>query len=55
MSESHSEHQDVGESLERDRDEVLRVMRPLPPEDEMLIDDLSEDEDRRFMAAILSA
>lgn len=55
MSESHSEQWRASESLERGRDEVLRAMRPLPLEDEMLIDDLSEDEDHRFMAAILSA
>lgn len=55
MSEPHSEQWNIGESLERDRDQALRAMRPLPPEDEMLFDDLTEDEDRQFMAAILNA
>lgn len=42
-----------GESLERDREELLESLRPLPPAEEMVIEDLTEEEDRLFMAAIL--
>lgn len=42
-----------GGSLERDREDVLESLRPLPPAEEMLIEDLTQDEDRLFMAAIL--
>jgi hypothetical protein len=44
-----------GVSLERSREDVLRAARPLPPDDEVLIEDLTEDEDRIFLEAILSA
>jgi hypothetical protein len=44
-----------GATLERDREEVLDAARPLPPDEETLIGDLTEDEDRLFLAAILSA
>jgi hypothetical protein len=40
---------------ERDRDDVLAAARPLPPDDGVLIDDLTEDEDRFFLAAVLDA
>lgn len=43
------------EPLERSREEVLASLRPLPPAEEMLIDDLTEEEDRLFMAAVLGA
>lgn len=42
-----------GASLERDREDVLDAARPLPPDEEALIGDLSEDEDRLFLTAIL--
>ncbi len=42
-------------TLERTRDEVLRVARPLPPDEDVLISDLSEDEDRLFLEAIVGA
>jgi hypothetical protein len=42
-------------SLERGRDEVLRLARPLPPDEDTLIGDLSEDEDRIFLEAIIGA
>jgi hypothetical protein len=42
-------------ALERDRNEVLDAARPLPPDADVLIDDLTEDEDRLFLAAILEA
>jgi hypothetical protein len=44
-----------GQILERDRDDVLDPATPLPSGDDALIDDLSEDEDRTFLAAILDA
>jgi hypothetical protein len=44
-----------GESLERSREEVIASLRPLPPADEMLIEDLTETEDRLFMAAVAGA
>ena len=44
-----------GAGLERSRDNVLCAARPLPPDDEVLIDDLTEDEDRIFLDAILNA
>ena len=44
-----------GTTLERDREEVLNAARPLPPDEEVLIGDLTEDEDRLFLEAIMSA
>jgi hypothetical protein len=44
-----------GTTLERDRNDVLGAARPLPPDADVLIDDLTEDEDRLFLAAILEA
>lgn len=41
--------------LERTRDEVLRVARPLPPDEDVVIGDLTEDEDRLFLEAIVAA
>jgi len=44
-----------GPSLERSREEVLAAARPLPPHEEMIIEDLTEDEERLFLNAILNA
>jgi hypothetical protein len=44
-----------GTTLERARNAVLDAARPLPPDADALIDDLTEDEDRLFLAAILEA
>ena len=44
-----------GASRERSRKDVLAAARPLPPDDEVLMDDLTEDEDRLFIAAVLDA
>jgi hypothetical protein len=44
-----------GTTLERDRNDVLDAARPPPPDADVLIDDLTEDEDRLFLAAILEA
>jgi hypothetical protein len=38
---------------ERDKDDVLAAARPLPPDEDVLIEDLAEDEDRIFLAAAL--
>jgi hypothetical protein len=38
--------------LELPVDELLRRARPLPPRDEMAIDDLTEEEGEAFLAAI---
>ena len=40
------------ESLELPLPELLRRARPLPPRDEMQIDDLSEEEGLAFLAAL---
>jgi hypothetical protein len=44
-----------GTTLERDRNDVLDAARSLPPDADVLIDDLTEDEDRIFLAGILEA
>jgi hypothetical protein len=56
MSEQHvHEPSGHGSTLERVRDDVLDAARPLPPDEDVVIADLSEDEDRIFLAAILNA
>lgn len=52
MSEAR-EPNPYGETLERSREEVLSAARPLPLDGEMVIEELSDDEDRLFLAAIL--
>ena len=42
------------EHLELPVEELLRRARPLPPHDEMVIEDLSEDEGAAFLAAVKS-
>jgi hypothetical protein len=54
MSEQH-EPSGRGVTLERDRADVLDAAKPLPPDGDAVIVDLSEDEDRLFLAAILDA
>lgn len=44
-----------GPSRERSRKDVLAAARPLPPDEDVLMDDLTEDEDRLFIAAVLDA
>jgi len=44
-----------GASLERSKEDVLAAARPLPPHEEMIIKDLTEDEERIFLDAILNA
>jgi hypothetical protein len=41
-----------GQSLELPVEELLRRARPLPPHEEMVIDDLSEEEQEAFWTAI---
>jgi hypothetical protein len=40
--------------LELPVEELLRRARPLPPHDEMVIDDLTEEEGAAFLAAVES-
>lgn len=55
MSESEANRPaSHGESLERSREEVLTTARPLPSHEEMIIRDLTEDEERIFLDAILN-
>ena len=42
-------------TLERRAEDVLAAAVPLPADEDALIDDLTEDEGRRFLAAILDA
>jgi hypothetical protein len=44
-----------GASLERSREEVLAAARPLPPHEDMMIEDLTDEEERIFVEAILDA
>jgi hypothetical protein len=44
-----------GVSLERSQQESLEAARPLPPHEEMLIDNLTDEEERIFVEAILNA
>lgn len=44
-----------GASLERGREEVLAAARPLPPHEDMVIEDLTDEEERVFVEAILDA
>ena len=43
-----------GQSLELPVEELLRRARPLPPRDEMVIDDLSNEEGEAFLAELRS-
>lgn len=44
-----------GPTLERRTDEILRAARPQPWGDEMIIEDLTEDEEALFVDAIRDA
>jgi hypothetical protein len=44
-----------GSTLERSRQDVLESARPLPPDEETVIKELTDDEDRLFLAAILDS
>ena len=42
-------------TLERSREDVLGAARPLPPDEDVVIRELSEEEDRLFLGAILDS
>ena len=42
-------------TLERSREDVLGAARPLPPDEDVVIRELSEEEDRLFLVAILDS
>ena len=44
-----------GASLERSREEVLAAARPVPPHEDTMIEDLTDEEERIFVEAILDA
>jgi hypothetical protein len=44
-----------GTTWERSREDVLEAARPLPPDEDVVIEELSDDEDRRFLAVILDS
>jgi len=45
-------HASHGGTLELPVEELLRRARPLPPHEEMVIDDLTEEEGAAFLAAL---
>lgn len=51
MSTDRADNPDQ-QTLELPVEELLRRARPLPPHDEMLIEDLTEEEGEAFLAAI---
>ena len=56
MSEPEARRPDSREpSRQRSRNDVLAAARPLPRDEDALIDDLTEDEDRLFITAVLDA
>lgn len=55
MSEPVDRLKPFGPTLERSPEDILRAAQPLPWDDEMIIEDLSEDEERIFLAAIHDA
>jgi low affinity Fe/Cu permease len=52
MSTQPVEPSTPGEHLELPVEELLRRARPLPPHDEMVIEELTEEEGRAFLAAL---
>ena len=56
MSEPEARRPDSrGPSREQSKDDMLAAARALPRDEDVLIDDLTEDEDRLFIAAVLDA
>jgi len=55
MSQPEPRPPTKGASLERSKEEVLAAARPLPPIEEMVIEDLTDDEDRIFLETIFNA
>lgn len=52
MTEHAAHEPDYGDSLEESVEAILAAARPLPSGDEMVIEDLTEEEERRFFEAI---
>lgn len=44
-----------GTTLERGREEILAAAKPLPADEDAVIEDLTDDEARIFLATILDA
>ena len=55
MTEPATHRPSHGSTLEKSVDDILAAARPLPRTDEMVIEDLTEDEERRFFEAIRNA
>lgn len=55
MNEPSAERRHPGPTLEKSVASILAAARPLPLGDEMIIDDLTEDEERRFFEAMRRA
>jgi len=51
---THRADEPEEQHLEISVEELLRRARPLPPHDEMVIDDLTEEEGDAFLAAVES-
>jgi hypothetical protein len=49
---THAQEPRAGENLELRVAELLRRARPLPPHEEMVIEELTEEEGRAFLAAL---
>jgi hypothetical protein len=55
MTEPATHRPSHGNTLEKSVEDLLAAARPLPPADEMVIKELTEDEERRFFEAIRNA
>jgi hypothetical protein len=56
MSEPHVRGSASGGiSSERNRDEVLAAARPLPDDEDVVIEDLTDSEDQLFLTAIFNS
>jgi len=52
MSSQSVPQQDYGKGLERPVPDLIRRARPLPPHEEMVIEDLTEEDGAAFLAAL---
>lgn len=55
MTESAAHPPTYADAPEESVEDILTAARPLPSGDEMVIEDLTEDEERRFFEAIRNA
>ncbi len=55
MNEPSTERRHHGPTLEKSVASILAAARPLPAGDEMIIDGLTEDEERKFFEAMRRA